>query len=408
MRSKPFFVLIVTSLLVALTFSAVGCGGSGGLADLPAATKPNAAQGAGGSSVSDEQGDVPELRLISPAPDLGRDLTIETNTAKVLVPRWVIGYPQSIEWVGGTVRFPELTALDVAPDYKALGWTRGATSEAPDAQDPALLPYQDLTYVRLREMASSRLEFFWRCRGDIPMDGVDVGYGAVLGQALTTGQDYAVVVAPAAAVPLAPADAGWVWGVAALSEAGFPWDTASYEDILSASLSQSGDGKLTFEMATAQDIPAVPVEGDGNPMFAWILDQDGEGTVGAQFDLAVMVLWNVDSSQWEGVVMTWDGHDYLYLDIAVAFTRLGATLSATVDVADLGVAGTVYWGAMTGIQIGPDEEQFLGLADQAPDSGWAEEILAPTPGATPTPTATATPPAPGLIYLPLISRGLDL
>jgi hypothetical protein len=65
---------------------------------------------------------------------------------------------------------------------------------------------------------------------------------------------------------------------------------------------------------------------------------------------------------------------------------------------------------MTGIQVGPDEEQFLGLADQAPDSGWAEEILAPTPGATPTPTATATatPPAPGLIYLPLISKGLDL
>jgi hypothetical protein len=389
MRSKPFFVLIVTSLFVALTFSAVGCGGSGGLAGLPAATQPYGAAGAADSSVSDAQGDVPQLRLLSPAPDLGRDVTIEDNTAKLLVPRWVVGYPQSIQWVGGTVSVQQWTALDIAPDMKVLDWTRGATSEAPDAQDPALLPYQDLTYVRLREVASSRLEFFWRCRGDIPMDGIDVGYGAVLGDVLTSVQDYAVVVAPAATVPLAPADAGWVWGVAALSEAGFPWNTASYEDILSASVSQSGDGQLTFEMTTAQDIPTVPAEGDGDPMFSWILDQDGEGTPGAQFGLGVMVRWNVDPGQWEGAVMSWDGQDYVDLDIAVAFTRSDATLSATVDAADLGLVGTIYWAAMTGVQAGPEEEQFLGLADQAPNDGWVEETLAPTPSR---------------IYLPVISR----
>jgi hypothetical protein len=389
MRSKPFSVPLVSLLLAALMFSAVGCGGSEGVAGLPAATQPYGAVVAANSSISDPQGDVPELRLLSPAPDLGRDLTIEANTARVLVPRWVVGYPQSTQWVGGTVRLPELIALDLAPDYKALGWTRGATSEAPDAQDPALLPYQDLTYVRLREVASSRLEFFWRCRGDIPMDGIDVGYGAVLGDVLTSVQDYAVVVAPAATVPLAPADAGWVWGVAALSEAGFPWNTASYEDILSASVSQSGDGQLTFEMTTAQDIPTVPAEGDGDPMFSWILDQDGEGTPGAQFGLGVMVRWNVDPGQWEGAVMSWDGQDYVDLDIAVAFTRSDATLSATVDAADLGLVGTIYWAAMTGVQAGPEEEQFLGLADQAPNDGWVEETLAPTPSR---------------IYLPVISR----
>jgi hypothetical protein len=394
--------------LAALMFSAVGCGGSEGVAGLPAATQPYGAAGAADSSVSDAQGDVPQLRLLSPAPDLGRDVTIEDNTAKLLVPRWVVGYPQSIQWVGGTVSVQQWTALDIAPDMKVLDWTRGATSEAPDAQNPELQPYQDLTYVRLREVASSRLEFFWRCRGDIPMDGIDSGYGAFIARNLVSGPDYAVALAPAAAVPLAPADAGWVWVVAGLGEAGFPWDTASYEDILSARVSQTGDGQLTFEMTTAQDIPAVPAEGDGNPVFSWILDQDSDGTVGAQFDLGVVVRWNAESGLWEGAVMSWDGQDYIDLDIAVAMTRSDSTVSATVDVIDLGLVGTFYWATMTAVQVGPDDEQFLGLADQAPDSGWVEETLAPTPGPTPTPTATATPPAPGLIYLPLISRGLDL
>ncbi len=399
MRNKPFFVLLVASLSAALTFTAVGRGWGDPVEDRPAPRQPHGPVVALDSSLSDAQGDVFELSLY-PAPNPGRDLTIEGNTAKVLVPRWVVGYPQSFQWVGGTIQLQDQERLDLAPDMKVLNWTRGATTEAPDIQDPQLLPHEDLTYVRLRELEGSRLEFFWRCRGDIPMDALDVGYGAFIGQDLTSGPDYAVV--------LAPTEAGWIWTVSALSETGFPWHTAGYEDILSASVSQTGDGQLTFEMTAAQDIPALPAEGDGNPGFSWMLLQDGDDTVGALGDLGVAVRWDAEASQWSGAVLSWDGQDYTELDIPVEITRIDSTLSATVDAADLGLVGSFSWRVMTGVYVGPEEELFLGLVDQAPESGWVDDIVAPTPTPIPTATATATPPGPGLIYLPLISRGVAL
>jgi len=390
MWSRPFYARWVALLLVALAFSAVGCSGESGVVPGPTSSGPHGAVAAD-SSISDAQGDIPTLRLLYPAPNPSRDVTVQGNTAKLIVPRWVVGYPQSIQWVGGSVRLPEMIALDVAPDFKVLDWARGATSEAPDAQNPEFLPHEDLTYVRLREVGDSRLEFFWRCRGDIPADVVDTGYGAFIAKDLVASPDYAVAIAPAPAVELAPADAGWVWLVAGLGEAGFPWDIASYEDILSASVSQSGNGQLTFQMTTAQDIPAVPAEEHASPLFAWILDQEGEGSVGAQFELGVVVRWKADEEKWEGVVMSWDGQDSVELDIPVSMTRSGSTLTATVGAAELGLEGTFYWAAMVAVQVGPDEEQFLSLADQAPDEGWVEETLAPTPGAQ-------------RIYLPLIRR----
>jgi len=386
MKGKPFLVVLVISLFAALTVTAVGPDGAA----------------AADSSVSDPQGDVLELRFLYPAPDPARDLTIQDNTVKVLVPRSVVGYPQSFQWVGGTIRLQEQAYLDVAPDMKVLDWTRGTTSEGPDAQNPELLPHEDLTYVRLRELSDSRLEFFWRCRGDIPMDPIDLAYGAFIADQLVGNPDYAVVIAQD--------DAEWVWSVSALGETSFPWATTDYEDILSAGVSQSGDGQLTFEMTMAQDIAAVPAQEEASPAFSWILDYDGEGTVGAQLDLGVVVRWNADEGRWEGVVTSWDGQEYVELDVPVAVTRSGSTVSATVGVADLGLEGTFYWAATTAIQIGPDEELFAGLADQAPDEGWVEDIVpaTPTPTPTATPTVTATPPGTWRIYLPVICRGVTI
>jgi len=388
MRNKPFFVLVMMSLFVALSFTVVG---------LPSGEPVEALFP--DSSTSDPEGDVLELRLLLPAPDPRRDLTIQGNTAKVLVPRWVVGYPQSFQWVGSTLRVQQQTYLDWAPDFKVLDWTRGATSEGPDAQNPELLPYEDLTYVRLRELASSQLEFLWRCRGDIPVDAVDVAYSAVLAENLVSGPEYVVLLAPSAV--------GWTWFVSALGETRFPWDTASYEDILSASVSHTGDGHLLFEMTTAQNIPPVPAEGNGSPGFSWVL-RHGGATVGEPGDLEVFVRWDAESGQWEGAVMGWDGQDYITLDIAVAFTLSDATVSAKVEVAELGLGGTFSWQAMTGVQVGPDEEPFVGLADQAPDSGWVEDIVPATPTPTATPTVTATPPGTWRIYLPVICRGVAI
>jgi len=379
MKGKPlFFVLLVASLCVALMVTAVGPDGAA----------------AADSSVSDPQGDVLRLRFLYPAPNPARDLTIQDNTVKVLVPRSVLGYPQSFQWVGGTIRLSEQDYLDVAPDMKVLDWTRGgATSEAPDAQNPELLPHEDLISVRLRELADTRLEFFWRCRGDIPTEPADLAYGAFMAEQLVGNPDFAVVITQD--------DAAWVWSVSVLGETSFPWATTDYEDILSAAVSQSGDGQLTFEMTMAQDIPDVPAQEDASPVFSWILDQEGEGTLGAQFDMGVVVRWNADETLWEGLVMSWDGQEYVELDVPVTMTRSGATVSATVAVADLGLQGTFYWGATTAIQIGPDEELFAGLADHAPDEGWVEETL-PAP---PTPTPPSTPQR---IYLPLICRSATI
>jgi hypothetical protein len=79
---------------------------------------------------------------------------------------------------------------------------------------------------------------------------------------------------------------------------------------------------------------------------------------------------------------------------------LDSTLSATVDAADLGLVESFSWRAMTGVYVGPDDESFLGLADQAPGSGWVQDI--------PTPTPTATPPGPRRIYLPVICRNVAI
>jgi len=403
MRNRPFFVLLVAPLFVALTFCAVGVGWSEGVDGLVAVAQPYGADVAPDSSVSDPEGDVPELRLLLPAPDPGRDLVIQDDIATVQVPRWVVGYPQSFQWVGSTIALEQQTYLDVAPDFRVLDWTRGTTSEAPDAQNPELLPHQDLTRVRLRELESSLLEFYWRCRGDIPMEPVDTAYGAFFADEFARGPDYAVV--------LAPADAGWMWSVRTPGEARFPWNTASYEDIMSAGVSQSDDGQLTFEMTTAQGIPEVPAEADGSPWFSWAVQQDSEGSDSTAVTLVVVVRWDAGSGEWQAAVMSWDGQDYVDLDIAVAFTLSEVTVSATVGGSDLGLVGSFFWHAMTTIQVGPDEEPFVGLADQAPDSGWVEESIVPatpTPTPTATPTVTATPPGTWRIYLPVICRGVTI
>jgi hypothetical protein len=403
MRSKPFFALLVASLFAALTFTAVGLGlGEGVEGRLAFAQFPRAV--AADSSVSDPEGDVLELRTLSPFPHPGRDLTIAGNTAKVLVPRWVVGDPQSFQWLGATLDTLEQVPLDVAPDYQVLNWTRGAVSEGPDAQNPTLLPHEDLTYVRLREVASSRLEFFWRCRGDIPTSPVDMAYAAFLGANLLDGPEYAVA--------LAATDAGWLWSVSVPGDSRFSWDSRPYEDIVSAAVSQTGDGQLTFGMTTAQDIPAVPPEEDGYPWFVWMLDVDRDEATGGLNDLNVVARWNPESSTWQGALQGWSEEHYGDLQATVAVTRTGSTVSATVDVEDLGVAGSFLWQVGTLVHVGSGEEQFAGLADFAPDSGWAEEVLTPTPTLTPTTTATATPtataPGPRRIYLPTIRKAVQL
>jgi hypothetical protein len=395
MRGKPLFALLVASLFVALTFTAVGVGWGEHAEGL----SPD-------SSVTDPEGDVLELRMLSPFPYPGRDLAIEGNTAKALVPRWVVGDPHSFQWVGATLKPLLQRPLDVAPDYQVLNWARGTTSEAPDAQDLALLAYEDLTYVRLREVAPSRLEFFWRCRGDIPLTASDFTYVVLIGSNLLVGSDYMVA--------LIPTSTGWSWSVSTPEDTRFPWDSANYEDILDASVSQSGDGQLRFQMTVAQDIPAVPSDEDGYPWFTWMLDVDRDQAPGGANDVNVVVRWNGESSQWEGALRGWNGQHYVDLGTGVPISRTGATVSATVGAEDLGLTGGFLWQARTTVNVGPGDDQFTGLADYAPDSGWAEEVgplPSPTPTVSPTsePTATATEtfPAPQQrIYLPVITRGV--
>jgi len=231
---------------------------------------------------------------------------------------------------------------------------------------------------------------------------VDINWSAFIGLKPLGSPDYMVV--------LGPTGAGWMWSISTPGTKRFSWNSTHYEDILSAIGSQTGDGQLTFEMTTAQDIPAVPADEDGYPWFTWMLDVDRDQASGGPNDVNVVVRWNPDSNAWEGALRGWDGERYEDLQTAVTFARTGATVSAAVEVADLGLTGSFLWRAQTSINVGVEKELFFALADNAPDSGWVEEVLAPAQTPTPTVTATATvtamPPGRRPIYLPVITRGV--
>jgi hypothetical protein len=388
MRSRPFFALLVSSLFVALTVTVAGLGAGKRVEGL-----------ALGSSVSDPEGDVEPLRLLVPFPDLGRDLTVEGNTATVLVPTWLLGDPQSFDWVAAVLRPEQQIVTDAAPKGGAQAWTAGHLSEVVDFLNPALLPYLDLTYARVRSVGSSHIEFRWRCRDNIPSDESDLAYMMILSTA------YRIAL-------LCP-DQAWGWFADRPSGLGFDWDSRPYEDILGAAVTRGGDGQLTFEMTTAQDIPAVPFDEDGSPWFTWILDMDRDQASGGPNDVNVVVRWNPESDEWEGALRGWNGERYEDLQATVVFTRTGATVSAVADLADPGLIGSFLWRAQTSVTVGVDEEMFIGVADSAPDAEWAEEagpVSSPTPTISPTlePTATPTETPPGAkrIYLPLITRGV--
>jgi hypothetical protein len=378
MKRRPFCEPLVTSLFVALIFTAVALGRGERVEALPAVVQPHGAALVLHSDVSDPQGDARELRLLRPFPYTGRNLSIEGNTVKVLVPRWVLRDLQSFQWAAATFSPERQARVDIAPDYQVLNWASGIMSEAPDAQNPEILPYEDLTYVRLREVASSRLEFLWRCRGDIPVSPAEIAYGAFLGTNLINSQDYMVV--------LAPTDMGWTWYLSAPGDKRFALNPAAYEDIVDATLSQTDGGELRFEMTVAAPIPDVPSSMERDPWFSWMLDVDRDQASGGA-DVNVVVRWNQESSQWEGALMGWTGQYYEDLDTPVTITRGGAVVSATVNAADLALDGGFLWMAKTAVNLGPAEEQFVSLADQAPDSGWVDWL----------------PPGGQRIYLPMVS-----
>jgi len=378
MKRRSFVVPFVASLCVALVFAAVGLAEVAPVEALPAAAQAYGTALVRHSSTSDALGDVRELRLLRPFPYTGRHLTIEDNRIKVLLSLWVIRDTRSFQWAAASFDPVKRKRVDVAPNDKVLSWARGVVSEAPDALDPQLLPYQDLTYVRLREVAGSRLEFFWRCRGDIPASPEETSYGAFLGANLVESQDFMVV--------LYPEETEWTWYISAPGEERFAVNPAAYEDILSATISPSGDGQVKFEMTVAEPIPDAPSSMERHPWFSWVLDVDRDQASGGA-DVNVVVRWNPASSQWEGALMGWNGQYYEDLDAPVTIARDGALVSASVSAADLALDGSFLWQAQTTVNIGPAEEQFVSIADRAPDEDWVDSL----------------PPGGPRIYLPIVS-----
>jgi hypothetical protein len=388
MRGKPLFALLVASLFVALTFTAVGVGWGEHAEGL----SPD-------SSVSDAAGDVEPLRMLTPFPHPGRDVTVSGNTISVLVPTWLLGDPASFQWAAAVLRPEQDVLKDMAPKGRVQSWTSGSLSEVVDSIDTSREPYEDLTYVRVRSVGTSHIEFLWRCRGDIPFNEGDLAYMMILSTGYT--------------IALHPIDQGWGWFVQRASSLSFDWNSRPYEDVLSASVTQTGVEQLTFEMTTAQDIPDVPPDEDGYPWFTWTLDVDRDGT-NSLADVNVVVRWDPESSAWEGALRRWNGQHYEDVEATVVSVLAGATVSAIVDVDDLGLMGSFLWRAQTNITVGVDEDLFSAQADIAPDAGWVEEVgplPSPTPTVSPTsePTATATETLPALqqrIYLPVITRGV--
>jgi hypothetical protein len=398
MKSKPFLVPLVAVLFVGFAFAAVGLGWGDGIEGWPVAKPLSLVALALDSDASDAEGDLEPLRALVPFPDSGRNVTIDGNTATLVVPTWLLGDPSLFQWAAAVVMPEQDVVLDAVPKGRVQLWS-GGVSEEVDSVNPALPHYQDLIQVRVRSSGALHIEFRWRFRGDIPSGESDLAYVMIL----STGYRIAVL----------PRGQDWGWFADRLGLP-FDWVSRPYEDILSAAVRDNGDAQLTFEMTTAQDIPAVPADVDGYPWFTWMLDVDGDQASGGASDINVAVRWDPRASSWEAALRGWNGERYEDLQATVAFTRTGSTVSATVNVADLGVVDHFNWRAQTSINVGREEEQFFAMTDSAPDAEWVEEVgpgptptatVSPTTEPTVTPTPTETLSGAQRIYLPLISRG---
>lgn len=318
------------------------------------------------SDTTDPSGDLSELNWLKPHP-YARDLiwSISGTQVRLGLPVELISSPGSINWYAAVERWATYARVDRAPDTGTRRWTPGSTSSATDGTDGTLQPYEDLTYVSVNPY-NSDIIFVWEFRGSIPPTQTEAYYYFDLNY-----NDYLVYL-------YCTESRGWEWEVDA-RDASFDWNSASYEDIVSASVNELGDGQLRFEMTTASTIPTTPSSGDGAPWFNWTLDVDNDTDTGQApdgDDMNVVVRYNPQSSGWEGVLREWNGNYYEDLR-SLSFARAGSTVSAVASISDLGLSSTFRWAAGTMVVVRPAGQEFFSRVDRAPDSGWVEMSLAP-------------------------------
>ncbi|NTV62152.1 MAG: alpha/beta fold hydrolase [Oscillochloris sp.] len=322
---------------------------------------------AGTSAIPDPSGDVAPLSWLKAHPAPSRGLTISGNTATVLLPIWLINNRTSFSWYAGADRpSTDYTPLDWAPNSGTAQWTAGSSSAVTDPVDSSLQPYEDVTFVRVSQSDSTHLQFEWRFRGNILTDQPDVLYYFVL-----NNFDWMLW--------LYPTPRGWEWEIIARN-ASFIWNSASYEDITAASVTETGGGQLQLQLTMGNAIPDMPPGSAGAPWYRWYFDRDNNTATGQQpdgDDVGVVVRYNPHISTWQGVMRRWNGTQYDDVGV-IPFTRSENTIAATTSVADLGLSQTFRWATVVGPIVGPSDEEFYSRVDVAPDTGWMEMGLAPT------------------------------
>jgi len=141
-----------------------------------------------------------------------------------------------------------------------------------------------------------------------------------------------------------------------------PAPVGDYRALVGATAGNSDNGRLSFTMQTTQAIPDPAPDG---LTYVWSLDTDRDATTGLSVqDIGVDMRITVkfDSGSWIGTVRSVAadgtlGDPFLFLDININ----GASVSATLDGAELGIPGSFNWVAR--VELGGQAYSFF------PESG---------------------------------------
>jgi DNA-binding beta-propeller fold protein YncE len=321
------------------------------------------------SQVNDPAGDLARLDWLFADP-YARD-TVTWGTAPYWrVPTWLIGNPSSFYWQAWTMRPSVSYALeDAIPDAGSSFWQSGASSFFADGEDLHFEPHHDLIGAEIGPTVSSHIQFAWQLRGAVPGDFQDVAYVYGLWTGGITTRD--LEIWNWFVWQYINEYGMWAWAVKS-SASSFPWHSAGFEDILSASVSNVGQDQLRLEMEVAATVPSIPNTDEGEPRLSWYFDTDDNPSTGNKpsgADACVRIQFDSATQVWKGTIMRWEYPRFVEQSTA-SFDRSGSRVVAVVNRFDLNLSQSYRWQAVTAVQVGQPDEKFVSKnLDVAPDPG---------------------------------------
>lgn len=306
------------------------------------------------AAVVDPTGDFREWYLLTAVDNSA--LRFQGKTAVVTAPVELLFGAQALQWKGWT--YPG--AGDEVPPGGlgvVMNWVSTASSSTTDPVDPALRPTADLLALTFGKVANGKIPFTFKTRGALP--GAD-SLG-LISEHYIGGNLYGAIE-----VRLRPTGSYWLLSGGFVGATPLPYVSTAVNDIVNASVTNSGATALKLRIKTAAALPAVPPANVGNPWYLWQFDTTGDGVV----DAIVTVRFDRVTNSW-GAVLRKRGTDGLFADVkTLPFTRAGGVITATVKRSDLGVAGTFRWYSQASSFVTLGAQTFSDTFDTAPNTGF--------------------------------------